>query len=173
MTLSDVNIQEYLSMKKLIIEPLVLGAIQPASVDLRLGSEFMKIEKKQVIRSDHRVIYNKCKCDEFRIKPGEFILATTIEWLELPNNIVGELSGKSSWGRRGLKIENAGFVDPGFKGNLTLEILNEGSAPVIIKKGEPICQIEFRRTLTPAKNPYNGKYVGQSGTTGAKEDKNE
>jgi dCTP deaminase len=169
MTLSDRNIKEYMEDRKLIINKIGKEQIQPASVDLRLGKGFLEIEREQVINGIDEVKYSKLIDDEqAMLLPGDFILATTFEWLELPNNIVGELSGKSSWGRKGLKIENAGFVDPGFKGNLTLEIKNEGPAIIKIEYGQAICQIEFRRLMTPAEKPYNGKYIKQKGTTGAR-----
>lgn len=169
-TLSDVDIKKYLDKGELCISPLFKGRIQPASVDLTLGKGFLSINSNQIIKSQEKVEYHSFDTCEFILPVGGFILATTLEWLELGNSIVGELSGKSSWGRRGLKIENAGFVDPGFKGNLTLEILNEGSAPVMLKSGEPICQIEFRTLLTSCEQAYKGKYVRQKGVTGARKD---
>lgn len=169
-TLSDVDIRKWLGEGELFISPLFKDSIQPASVDLRLGKGFLSIDSEQIIEAEKEVKYKKIDKAVYVLKPGQFVLATTLEWLELGRNVVGELSGKSSWGRRGLKIENAGFVDPGFKGNLTLKILNEGSAPVLLKVGEPICQIEFRKLLTPCEQVYKGKYVEQSGVTGARKD---
>lgn len=153
----------------LIIEPFKKERVQPASYDLTLGRGFKTIKPNQIISCDKKVKYDRIDEDKIVVYPGKFILATTQEKLILPNQVVGELSGKSSWGRRGLKIENAGFIDPGFSGTITLEILNEGSAPIVIKAGQEICQIEFRELKRKAKNSYDGKYQHQEGTTGAKE----
>ena len=105
------------------------------------------------------------------LEPGEFILANTIENVELPADVVARLEGKSSLGRLGLMVHaTAGYVDPGFKGQLTLEISNVARARISIFYGMKIGQISFLRLTTPAENPYGSgtlgsKYQGQLGPT--------
>ena len=105
------------------------------------------------------------------LEPGEFILANTIENVELPDDVVARLEGKSSLGRLGLMVHaTAGYVDPGFKGQLTLEISNVARARISIFYGMKIGQISFLRLTTPAENPYGSgtlgsKYQGQLGPT--------
>lgn len=169
MVLSDSNILEYIARGDIDIDPFEEKYLQPASVDLRLGSGFLEIDPNQVISSTQEVKYRVTGGPDFIVlAPGQFVLATTQEWVELSGKVVGRVNGKSSWGRRGLKIENAGFIDPGFRGNITLELLNEGNVPILLRVGEPICQIEFIRLMSPCRVLYHGKYVGQTGVTGAK-----
>ena len=105
------------------------------------------------------------------LEPGEFILANTIENVELPADVVARLEGKSSLARLGLMVHaTAGYVDPGFKGQLTLEISNVAGAKISIFYGMKISQISFLRMSTPAENPYGSeglgsKYQGQLGPT--------
>jgi dCTP deaminase len=103
----------------------------------------------------------------FILHPGEFVLAVTLERVELPADLVGRLDGKSSLGRLGLIVHStAGFVDPGFKGRLTLELTNISNLPVTLYYGMPVSQISFVQLTTPADKPYGAegsKYQGQTG----------
>jgi len=103
----------------------------------------------------------------FILHPGEFVLAVTLERVEVPADLVGRLDGKSSLGRLGLIVHStAGFVDPGFKGRLTLELTNVANLPVTLYYGMPVSQISFSRLTTPADKPYGSagsKYQGQTG----------
>jgi dCTP deaminase len=103
----------------------------------------------------------------FILHPGEFVLAVTMERVELPADLVGRLDGKSSLGRLGLIVHStAGFVDPGFKGRLTLELTNIANLPITLYSAMPISQISFVRLTTPADKPYGSagsKYQEQSG----------
>lgn len=103
----------------------------------------------------------------FILHPGEFVLAVTLERVELPAYLVGRLDGKSSLGRLGLIVHStAGFVDPGFKGRLTLELSNIANLPIMLYSAMPISQISFVRLTTPADKPYGSagsKYQEQTG----------
>lgn len=103
----------------------------------------------------------------FILHPGEFVLAVTMERVEIPDDLVGRLDGKSSLGRMGLIVHStAGFVDPGFKGRLTLELHNIINLPVTLYYKMPVSQISFSRLTTPAEKPYGAegsKYQGQEG----------
>ena len=98
----------------------------------------------------------------------EFILGTTIEYIAIADGLIATLQGRSSIGRRGLFIQNAGWVDPGFEGNLTLELFNANSLPIELREGQRICQIVFAYLKSSTENPYRGKYQGQRGTVGSK-----
>jgi dCTP deaminase len=104
----------------------------------------------------------------FILHPGEFVLAVTMERVEIPSDLVGRLDGKSSLGRLGLIVHStAGFVDPGFQGRLTLELTNVANLPITLYYGMPVSQISFSRLSTPADHPYGSgggsKYQGQDG----------
>ena len=174
MILSDRKIKELLDKKELIIEPLDEVQIQPSSVDLRLGNEFLiypdEIEILDVKNPDLGNQLKKVVADEegFIIQPKHFILATTREYIKLPDYLTAFVEGRSSLGRLGLFIENAGWVDAGFEGNITLEFYNANSRPLKIYPGMRICQLVFARMETPAEKPYRGKYQGQRGTTASR-----
>ncbi|WP_297457397.1 dCTP deaminase [Persephonella sp.] len=174
MILSDRKIKELLNKKELVIEPLDEVQIQPSSVDLRLGNEFLiypeEIEILDVKNPDLGNQLKKVVADEegFIIQPKHFILATTREYVKLPDYLTAFVEGRSSLGRLGLFIENAGWVDAGFEGNITLEFYNANSRPLKIYPGMRICQLVFARMETPAEKPYRGKYQGQRGTTASR-----
>lgn len=100
--------------------------------------------------------------------PGEFVLATTMEYFELPDNLTAFVEGRSSLGRMGLFIQNAGWVDPGFKGEITLELFNANRCAIELKAGRRVGQLVFAQLDDNARNPYRGKYQGQKGATGSK-----
>lgn len=179
--LSDVDILK----GEVGIYPLDKSMIQPASVDLCLASKFIEanavdpdyqtcIDLDAV--SDTNNMTEVIEAGKFYLQPQQFILASTVERVSLPNFIVGRVEGKSSLGRLGLLIHaTAGFIDPGFTGNITLEISNLNCVPIILRAGLPICQISFQYLESLAINPYgsenlNSKYQNQSGTTESRYD---
>ncbi|WP_457625075.1 dCTP deaminase [Persephonella sp.] len=174
MILSDRKIKELLNRKELVIEPIDSNQIQPSSVDLRLGNDFLiypeEIEILDVKNPDLGNQLKKVVADEegFVIQPKHFILATTREYIKLPDYLTAFVEGRSSLGRLGLFIENAGWVDAGFEGNITLEFYNANSRPLRIYPGMRICQLVFAQMEQPAENPYRGKYQGQRGTTASR-----
>ena len=89
-----------------------------------------------------------------------FVLASTIEWVNLPNNIRATVCDKSSWARKGLAVQNT-KIDPGFRGHITLELSNHGHEKIVIDEGDAICQLEFALLLEPTEMPYSGKYQDQ------------
>lgn len=179
MILSDYSIARLIERSKLrfVVKNRVLRSnevnIQPASVDLRLGDTFQipKHETEPVdITSDDAVsrVWEKCKAESIVIDPHQFILATTMETVWLPNDLTAFVEGRSSIGRLGLFIQNAGWVDPGFVGDITLEIFNASPYPIKLTSGMRICQLVLAKLDTFAENPYNGKYQYQSGATTSK-----
>ena len=170
MILSDKTISKMLDEKSLIINPLTNEQIQPASVDIRLGNTFSVVDDTPtgIITLENQIKYKSITTDTYLILPGQFVLATTMEYFELPNNITAFVEGRSSLGRMGLFIQNAGWVDPGFKGEITLELFNANRCAIELKTGRRIGQLVFAEMDAYALNPYNGKYQGQTGATGSK-----
>ena len=170
MILSDKTINKMLDEKSLIIDPLTKEQIQPASVDIRLGNTFSVVDDTPtgIITLDSQIKYKSITTDTYLILPGQFVLATTMEYFELPNNLTAFVEGRSSLGRMGLFIQNAGWVDPGFKGEITLELFNANRCAIELKAGRRVGQLVFAEMDDYALNPYNGKYQGQTGATGSK-----
>jgi dCTP deaminase len=165
MLLSDRSIRSALATHPLI-EPYPSNPrIQPASVDLLLGNEFEIDGWKNHTLQDGGI---------FLLEPGEFALAHTVETISIPRDIAARVEGKSTHGRRGLLIHaTAGFIDPGFRGQVTLELANLGQSPIGVQVGEPIAQICFYQLTTPVERPYGderlgSKYQDQTGATSAR-----
>lgn len=156
MILSDKTILERLE-KDLVISPIAFKDIQPCSVDLHLSDELVTLDGSKHIGS-------------FELKPHGFVLGSTSEWVEIPNDLVGIVEGKSSLGRLGITAHiTAGYIDAGFKGNITLEIANVSNQSFLLEKGMSICQIVFEELTTSVNRPYghselNSHYQGSKGT---------
>ncbi len=175
MILNDKTIKEYLKKDILYIDPLEEFQIQPSSVDLRLGYDFLvypeDIDVLDVKNPDYLDKMQKVvvsKEEGFIVQPKQFVLATTLEYIRLPDFLTAFVEGRSSLGRLGLFIENAGWVDAGFEGSITLEFYNANSRPIKIYPEMRICQLVFSEMKEPAERPYRGKYQGQRGTTASK-----
>jgi dCTP deaminase len=127
--------------------------IQPASLDVRLGEEAYSPELG-VYRDG----------DTLLIEPGEFVLGTTLEHIELPDNVAAQLTGRSSIGRQGIVVHaTAGWIDPGFRGQITLEIFNMSHETVALERGNRVAQLVFFQLISPADEPYDGQYQDQDG----------
>ena len=170
MILSDKTIIKMLDEGSLKISPLSDGQIQPASVDIRLGSTFGIVEDSPsgMITLDREVMYKTIETDTYVLLPGQFVLATTMEYFSLPDDLTAFVEGRSSLGRMGLFIQNAGWVDPGFKGEITLELFNANRCAIELKAGRRVGQLVFAKMDDTALNPYRGKYQGQRGATGSR-----
>ncbi len=151
-----------------LISPFRPERVQPASYDLALGNEFIVFDAHEQLYIDlfdlkddsaRRVTITDDR--GFVLHPGEFVLGVTEERVTVPNNMVGRLDGKSTIGRTGTMIHiTAGFVDPGWKGKLTLEICNVRKIPILLRPGQPFCQISFSLMTAAAEKPYQGRYQG-------------
>jgi dCTP deaminase len=170
MILSDKTLAAMIKSGDLMIDPLQENSIQPASVDCHLGRHFLIVEDRMMntIDMDSKILYREIEGDEIVIPPNSFLLATTEEYIKLPNDLTAFVEGRSSVGRIGLFIQNAGWVDPGFEGNITLELYNANSLPIRLSAGRRICQLVFCRMDQAAAKPYAGKYQGQRRTTGSR-----
>jgi len=167
MILSDKSIKELIERGELVIEPYEEELVQCSSLDLRLGDEIALYEEGNVIDVREKLENIKViRIEEyFEIKPKEFLLATTLEYVKLPPYITAFVEGRSSLGRLGLFIENAGWVDAGFEGQITLELFNANNTPIRLYRGMRICQLVFARLDKKPSRIYAGKYKGQRGVT--------
>lgn len=179
--LSDRTIIEELETQRLKIDPFDPQAVQPASVDLRLDRDFRTFRVTSRPYVDVRLpiddLTELIRVDDgepFILQPHTFCLGSTVETVALPDDIVARVDGKSSLGRLGLLVHaTAGYVDPGWTGQLTLELSNQSQMPIALYYGMRIAQISFLRLTTPATRPYGSpglgsKYQGQKGPTASK-----
>ncbi len=169
MIISDITLKKYLADGTIIVDPIEDYQVQPASIDMRLGDHFLTVDEHAmgIISMDEPIKYRDISRDEIIIPPKSFILATTMEYIKLPDNMTAFVEGRSSIGRMGLFIQNAGWVDPGFEGEITLEIFNANSLPIKLKAGRRICQLVFAEMDQTTDNPYRGKYQGQRKARGS------
>ncbi len=158
MVLSDRDIQERITKKSIVIKPYDESCLQSSSVDLHLGDNFLIFDThSQSIIDTKKGVNGLMKKVEIKnnepliIHPREFVLGTTSEWIRIPKDLVGRLDGKSSLGRIGLIIHStAGYFDPGFEGQGTLEISNLATLPIALYKDMRICQMSFMQMTSPA-----------------------
>jgi dCTP deaminase len=185
MQLSDGGIAKAIQESKISISSFDIKSLQPASYDLHLSNDFKKVKAECITPYVEEENVNSqvvsYDTDQYILSPGEFILSSTVEKISLNNEYAAKFEGKSSLGRIGLATHvTAGFIDPGFQGNITVEIKNEADYDIKLYAGMPIGQICFELLDTPALHAYgsNGKnhYQNQSGTTiswGIQKDKEE
>lgn len=197
MVLSDRDIKARLKKGDLKVEPVDLSVqLGASSIDLRLGNRFrtFKVSNQSIIDpanfSDKKIAewqVDGAKIEEYEystllvsdapfvLHPNEFVLAALLERVEIPEDLVGRLEGRSSLGRLGLQVHStAGVVDAGYKGNLTLELANIGKLPIKLTPGMRICQLVLEKLSSPAEVPYymkkGAKYQNESGASQSKAD---
>ncbi len=166
--LSDRDIRAAVSAGRVRIDPWDEACLQPSSVDLHLDREFRVFRNNRYAFIDVREpqpdlteLVSITDAEPFILHPGEFVLGQTLEWVELPDDLVSRLEGKSSLGRLGLLIHStAGYVDPGWKGTLTLELSNVANLPIALYFGMKIGQISFFAMSSPVERPYGSKELG-------------
>ncbi len=176
--LSDRDIRAAMQAGRVRIDPYDSSCLQPSSVDLHLDADFRVFRNNRYpfidVRAPQPDLTELVSIEEdepFILHPTEFVLGQTLEWVELPDDLVGRIEGKSSLGRLGLLIHStAGFVDPGWKGNLTLELSNVANLPIALYRGMKIGQISFYQMSSAVERPYGSrelgsKYQGQSTPT--------
>ncbi|HVT92646.1 MAG TPA: dCTP deaminase [Bryobacteraceae bacterium] len=177
MVLSDVDIRRYIAEGKIRISPeLPPEQFGSCSVDFRLGNEFnvfehsrnafIDLREKRGIEDLMRPVI-VADSEPFILQPREFVLAITRETLELDDDVLGRLEGRSSLGRIGIIVHGtAGLFDPGWTGKATLELSNLGRMPVALYPGMRICSFTFEQLSTPSSVPYRqkagNKYAGQT-----------
>ena len=168
MVLSDRDIRAEIAAGRIVIDPFIPEAVQPSSIDLHLDKRFRVFRNSRYPYIDVRVdqpdmteLVEIAGDEPFILHPGEFVLGSTLERVQLPNDLVARLEGKSSLGRLGLLIHStAGYVDPGWEGNLTLELSNVANLPITLYDGMKIGQISFQRLSSPAEVGYGDASIG-------------
>lgn len=179
--IQDWMIEKHIENGDIEISPYDNDNVEPASVDLRLGSDFIKYEQPRTVidtkDSDdgatqlERAATARGEMDSITIEQGDFVIATTKETIRLPDFLAATVVGRSSLGRLGVEIhKTAGFVDPGFEGEITLEIVNDNPNPVRLYPDQRVAQIVFYNLFEhmDAENPYgheDSQYQNQSGAT--------
>lgn len=180
--LSDGELREAMECGEIVFDPAIdlETQLQPASIDLRLGSSFARF--MEPLSPQDAIIPGKTNIESMMeqveakrhvFAPGEFWLAATLERVYVGTSLVARVEGRSSFGRLGLTVHStAGFVDPGFDGQITLEMTNEGAYPVMLFSGTRVCQLVFERLGREAEKPYGvkegAKYQGQVGATASR-----
>ena len=181
MLMSDEDIRAARHIGWIDIEPYDPDMLQPASIDVRLGDHFMEyiipINPDGVTpidpEEDNTSLYSTSIVPEggaILLWPGQFMLAHTMETITLGNKHAARLDGRSSYGRLGLIVHStAGFIDPGFTGQITLELSNLAPRPIVLRPGMRVAQICFTPMISPARYPYGiregSKYQGQRNAT--------
>lgn len=178
MVLSDRTIKRLLAEGRIGIDPYDAGLMQPSSVDVRVDRYFRVFRNSRYpyidVKQEQEELTELVEIDDetpFILHPGEFVLGSTLERVQLPDDVVARLEGKSSLGRLGLLIHStAGFIDPGWDGHVTLELSNVANLPITIYHAMKIGQISFMQMTEPADTPYGSgalgsKYQGQQGPT--------
>jgi dCTP deaminase len=185
MLMSDRDIRASIEAGQIGLEPLEMGLLQPSSFDVRLDRFFRLFDNHKypyidpAEQQDDLTRLIEVQSDEaFILHPGEFVLGSTFEFVTLPNDVAARLEGKSSLGRLGLLTHStAGFVDPGFKGHVTLELSNTATLPIKLWPGMKIGQLCFFKLTSPSEFPYgsdkySSRYQGQRGPTASRSHKN-
>ena len=181
MILSDRSIKESIASGRIVITPYEESLVQPASIDIRLDGRFLVFRNYKYTCIDPKALQDDLTemvtvedGEPFIVHPGEFVLGSTVERIGLGGDIAAQLGGKSSLGRLGLIVHaTAGFIDPGFKGNITLELSNVANLPIRLYPGMKVGQISFFAMTTPADRPYGhpslgSKYKGQTVPTASR-----
>ncbi len=180
MLLADIDIKKAIKNNSIVIKPLPNydEALSSCSIDLRLGYEFEIFEHTRLPYFDPKRKFdqNKTFVKRFKLKenqpfilqPGEFALASTLEWIELPDNIAGRLEGRSSLGRLGIVVHStASLIHPGMRGRIVLELGNHSRVPVALYPKMRVCSLSFEELTQNAEKPYykqkNAKYINQKG----------
>jgi len=178
MIISDKDLKERVKRGDLKIEPYDPACVQPSTYDLHLGGEFRVFSSHKMTHIDLREkssMTEIVKADRkhgFVLHPGEFVLGSTEEVFKIPNDVAAKLEGKSSLGRLGLVVHaTAGYIDPGFRGQITFEMSNMNMVPMVLYPGMKVAQICFFMMSSRVERPYGkagNKYQGQMGPTESK-----
>ena len=172
MILGDKDIHKLITECCIEIPGNMRPLVGPASIDVRLGNTYL-VPKRRFLRGvslGDDMAYRRYYVPNdgvFCLHPGQFALATTLEVFRIPAHLAAYVQGRSSIGRAGLTVQNAGYVDPGFHGAITLELKNETWNAIYLRPGYPVAQMVFEE-CTPVARPYKGKYNGQIEATGSR-----
>ena len=178
MILSDQTIRKQIAAGRIVIDPFDDELVQPSSIDVRISHLFRVFRNHTAgvidVKSDMTGLTELVEMPEdgsepFMLHPGEFVLGSTLERVGVPDDLVGRVEGKSSLGRLGLLIHStAGFIDAGFTGQITLELMNQSNMPIVLNPNMRICQLVIHQLHGQSQIPYRGKYQNQVGPTPSK-----
>lgn len=169
MILSDRDIKKALQTGRIIVKPkpTLTEQLGSCSLDLRLGYHFRvfkhrrqpfvdPFDRESTTNMTEEIIISRK--EPYVIQPREFVLASILEWVELPDDLSARIDGRSSLGRLGLIIHStAGHIDAGFKGSITMELTNVGMMPILLYPKMRICQLVFEQLSSPTERPYTQK----------------
>ena len=185
MLMSDRDIRASIEAGQIGLDPLEMGLLQPSSIDVSLDRFFRLFDNHKYAFIDPAEQQDELtrlievdSSEPFILHPGEFVLGSTYEFVTLPDDVAARLEGKSSLGRLGLLTHStAGFVDPGFKGHVTLELSNVATLPIKLWPGMKIGQLCFFKLTSASEHPYgsekySSRYQGQRGPTASRSYKN-
>jgi len=165
---NDVLLHDYCTRCNLV-QPFDAANVNPASIDLRLATSYRLPGDAFIdpVWSDERCM----DADGLFLLPGQFILCCTLETVAIPNDACAALFSKSSTGRIGLEHLHAGWIDPGFVGQLTLEFKNVAPWPILLQPGRRYMQMVVYDLTAPPARDYSqtGRYQNQTGATPARE----
>lgn len=156
------------------IEPFVEENLQPASLDITLGDKFLveKFKGRVMDPTVDKMEYRPVAVEEKLLKPGEFVLGATQEFIHVPDNLTAMLAGKSTFARWGIRVHiTAGWIDPGYRGKVTLEIVNDSSNIIQLHPGMLIGQLVFLEMKKKPDQVYSGKYQDSMDVVGARKEK--
>ncbi len=175
MILSDIDFRKRIKGGDLVIRPFDYRCVQPSTYDLHLGDQFRIYPNHGMTHIDLHdkgsVVTELLEVGEsgFVLHPNQFVLATTVEYFEIPRDLSAKLEGKSSLGRLGLVVHaTAGYIDPGFRGQITFEMSNLNVVPIVLYPNLKVAQICFFMMSSKVERPYGkagNKYQGQMGPT--------
>lgn len=170
MLLNDTIIRR-LANRESLITPFDEDSLQAGSYDLHLDDEIKIPRYPDIVNASQNVTYVDDTKKGFIMQPGQLILASTKEKVNIPEDITAKVEGISSVGRLGLIIQTAGVIDAGFRGHITLELFNASGSQIDLTDFDRIGQLLFYQMPDKAEKPYKGKYQDQDGVTGSRYNK--
>ena len=171
MILSDVDLMDAIKNKRLVLTPFSADTVRENGIDLRLADEIARHDgtgKDFVMDPTDDSSITKCYRIEKNLgtmvlKPGEHVLLSTHEYMEMPDDLVGFIELRSTWARHGLSLPPT-IIDAGFKGTVTLAVSNNASYSIALKPQQRFAHIVFVKTSSKVKKPYAGGYFEREGS---------
>jgi dCTP deaminase len=167
MILSDSDLRAYIGSGRLLVEPFNESIVRENGLDLRIGdtiARFMKLDRAiDTRRDDIESFYSTYHVGEdgFTIYPHEHLLIHTLEYIRMPDDLMGFVNLRSSYARIGLTIPPT-IIDAGFEGQVVVEVVG-GELPVDLYPGDRFIHVVFAKLSKPVEKPYRGVYQGQRG----------
>jgi dCTP deaminase len=184
MLLADNEITAGMESGRLWVGPVGEDCLQPSSIDVRLSHELRIFPRPHWWHRRKHInplagdlpstrLVTLAEGQVFPLRPRQFVLGSTMEWITVSDEVAAYVEGKSSLGRLGLLPHTAGFIDPGFQGEITLELVNVSPYTIDLTAGMQIAQICFIQLTSQARNPYGSpalrsSYQWQRGPTEAR-----